>query len=64
MTAAFNGDSGNWRYTMVMPDGKVIGETNGMGSTNVEFCAGCHTAVTGAETDSLFFLPEEYRATF
>ncbi len=64
MPAGFHGDSGNWRYTLVMPDGKIIGETNGMGSKNVEFCAGCHTAVTGAETDSPFFPPEEYRATF
>ncbi|MFQ5784525.1 MAG: cytochrome P460 family protein [Alphaproteobacteria bacterium] len=64
MPVGFNADSGDWRYTMAMPDGKVIGTTNGAGSTNVEFCAECHTGVTGEKTDSLFFLPEEYRVNF
>jgi hypothetical protein len=37
MAAGFIDDSGNWRYTLVMPGGKVIGTTNGKGSNNVEF---------------------------
>ncbi len=64
MPAGFGADSGNWRYTLVMPDGKAVGTTNGKGSPNVEFCAGCHTATTGEETDSLFFLPMEYRVKY
>ncbi len=62
MAAGFNADSGNWRYTLVMPGGKVIGTTHGAGSNNVEFCIGCHMAAE--DTDSMMFLPEEYRATF
>ena len=63
MPAGFKAASGNWRYTLVMPDGKVIGTTNGKGTNNVEFCIGCH-ATLGEETDSLLFLPDEYRASY
>jgi hypothetical protein len=62
MPQGFNADSGNWRYTLVMPDGKVIGTTNGKGSGNVEFCYGCH--MLAEDTDSAFLLPEEYRVKF
>ncbi len=62
MAAGFNADSGNCRYTLVMPTGKVIGTTNGKGSNNVEFCIGCHMAAE--DTDSLMFIPEEHRSTF
>ena len=62
MPAGFSSASMNWRYTLVMPDGKVVGTTNGKGSKNVEFCIGCH--VGAGDTDSLFFLPKEYRVTF
>ena len=51
MASGCNAASGNWRYTLVMPDGK--------GTKKVECCYGCHA--TAEETDSLFFLPEEYR---
>ncbi len=62
MSSGFNAASATWRYSLVMPDGKVIGTTNGTGSKNVEFCYGCHATV--ADTDSLFLVPEEYRVTF
>ena len=62
MAANFSTQSGNWRYTLVMPDGKVIGTTNGKGSNNVEFCIGCH--ISAEDTDSLMFLPDEHRVTF
>ena len=62
MPAGFSVASINWRYTLVMPDGKVIGTTNGKGSKNVEFCYGCHAPAE--DTDSLFLLPEEYRVKF
>jgi hypothetical protein len=58
MQAGFYGDSDDWRYTMVMPNGKVFGTTKGEGSAKVEFCIGCHI---GAEIDSMLFLPEDYR---
>ena len=63
MSAGFKAASGNWRYTLVMPDGKVIGTTNGKGTKNVEFCIGCHVTA-GEDTDSLMFLPDEYRASY
>ena len=61
MPADFNADSGNWRYTLIMPGGKVIGTTNGKGSGNVEFCIGCH--MSAEDTDSMMYLPEEYRTS-
>jgi len=59
MGAGFNAPSGDWRYRMIMPDGSLFGETNGVNSDNVAFCIGCHA--TRADTDHLFFLPEPYR---
>jgi len=59
MSAGFNPPSGDWRYTMIMPDGSLFGETKGVNSNSVAFCIGCHA--TRGDTDHLFFLPEEYR---
>jgi hypothetical protein len=58
--AGFNPESGDWRYTMVMPSGQIFGTTKGAGSQKVEFCVGCHMSVT-PEMDSTMLLPEEYR---
>ncbi|MDP6874420.1 MAG: hypothetical protein QF521_12890 [Alphaproteobacteria bacterium] len=60
MPAGFNKDSGNWRYTMVLPNGQVFGTTNGAGSAKLNFCYECHMSVA-EEQDSLMFLPDEYR---
>ena len=60
MKAGFNTPSGNWRYTLIGPDGSVIGETGGKGSKNVEFCAECHAGV-GDTQDHLFFMPKDVR---
>ena len=60
MSSNFNKDSGNWRYTMVLPNGQVFGTTNGAGSAKMKFCYECHMAVA-VEQDSLMFLPDEYR---
>ncbi len=59
MEAGFNPSGGDWRYRMIMPDGSLFGETNGVNSDSVDFCIGCHA--TRADTDHLFFLPEAYR---
>lgn len=61
MKSGFREESGDWRYSLIMPNGKVMGTTNGDGSNMVEFCIGCHAAV-GESQDHLFFLPEQYRA--
>ncbi len=60
MNAGFNSDGGDWRYTMIMPNGSVFGTTWGAGSEKVQFCAECHFSVS-PDVDSMFFMPEEYR---
>ncbi len=60
MGAGFNKTSGNWRYTLIMPNGQIVGATNGKGSNNVKFCIGCHIGV-GGDQDSMLFLPAEFR---
>ena len=59
MAAGFSSETGDWRYTLILPNGKVLGETGGQGSKKVGFCADCHQAVD--EQDSRFYLDEEYR---
>ena len=60
MNAGFNPKSGDWRYTMIMPDGSLFGTTKGEGDRRVEFCITCHLSVA-AEQDHLFFVPKDYR---
>ena len=62
MPAGFLKDAGDWKYTMIMPTGAVMGVTNGKNSTAMKFCYTCHISVA-EEQDSLMFLPEEYRVT-
>lgn len=62
MDAGFNAESGDWRYTMIMPNGSVFGTTKGANAGKVEFCITCHISVA-PDADSVFFLPEEYRAS-
>jgi hypothetical protein len=60
MASGFNKASGNWRYTMVMPNGQLFGQTNGKNAKGMKFCYECHMA-GGEDTDSMLFLPEDYR---
>ena len=59
MPAGFNYVSGDWRYTMIMPDGSLFGTTNGVGSNKVKFCIACHLAVE--KQDHLYFPPKQFR---
>jgi len=59
MSPGFSYVSGDWRYSMIMPDGSLFGTTNAEGSERVEFCISCHLA--RESTDHLFFIPEQYR---
>ena len=54
--------TGDWRYSMVMPDGSVFGRTQGVGSERVAFCHTCHKTV--AVEDHLFFVPKNNRVRF
>ena len=59
MAAGFNYVSGDWRYTMILPDGSLFGTTKGDNAGRVEFCISCHLA--REKFDHLFFLPKEWR---
>jgi hypothetical protein len=58
MEPGFNRDGGDWRYTLILPDGRVFGRTGTSDAYAVEFCQDCH--VDSAQ-DHVFFLPDAYR---
>ena len=60
MQTGFNPESADWRYTMIMPDGSLLGTTNGIGSESVEFCVTCH-ALARAANDHMFYVPVPLR---
>ena len=59
MSPGFNYVTGDWRFAQILPDGTLLGETNGRQSERVEYCIGCHLAVQ--QHDYLYFIPPEYR---
>jgi hypothetical protein len=63
MSAGFSSETRDWRYTMIMPDGSLLGTTGGDGSERMVFCASCHETA-GAGQDYLFFVPEAFRVRF
>ena len=60
MARGFNAASGDWRYSMIMPSGRVVGVTKGRGSATVKFCHECHMSVAESQ-DSMMLIPEEAR---
>ena len=61
MAAGFRYATGDWRYTMIMPDGSLFGVTKGENSERVEYCIGCHLA--RERYDHLYFPPARFRVT-
>ena len=59
MPAGFDESTGDWRYSMIMPDGSLFGATGGVNAEAVVFCADCHALA--AAHDHLFFIPDEFR---
>jgi hypothetical protein len=59
MPSGFNYVTGDWKYTEILPDGTVLGETNGEGAERVEYCIACHLAAE--KQDHLYFVPKKYR---
>jgi len=59
MAAGFNAESQDWRYTLIMPNGQVLGTTGGKDSAKMGFCAKCHAVMK--DRDGCFYLDEEYR---
>ena len=60
LAAGASPDTGDWRYVMVLPDGSVFGDSHGAAAERMAFCHECHAAV--ADTDYVFYVPEEVRA--
>lgn len=60
MPSGFNEASQDWRYTLILPSGAIVGTTGGAGSESVTFCHECHVAME--DQDSMWFLPDEFRA--
>jgi hypothetical protein len=56
MPAGFRPEAGDWRYTLIMPNGWVFGRSKGEGNAAVQFCADCHQKA--ASRDYLFAVPE------
>ncbi len=61
MDDGFNYVTGNWRYTLVLADGAVYGQTLGDGAQRVEYCISCHLAAQVQGADHIFFVPEAFR---
>ena len=61
MAPGFNYVTGDWRYSMIMPDGVIFGQTKGLHAERVEYCIGCH--LVREKFDHLYFLPEAYRVS-
>jgi hypothetical protein len=61
MANGFNEASQDWRYTLILPSGDIVGTTGGAGSENMTFCHECHVAME--DQDSMWFLPDEFRAS-
>jgi hypothetical protein len=56
MPAGFWPEAGDWRYSLIMPNGWVFGRSKGTGNAAVQFCADCHQKA--AAHDYLFAVPE------
>jgi hypothetical protein len=50
MEQGFNAPGGDWRYTLIAPDGTVIGDNTGAGKETINFCKHC----SGIFADSVF----------
>jgi hypothetical protein len=59
MPQGFNYVSGDWKFTLVKPDGTLFGETRGPGAERVQYCVACHLA--RERYDHLYFIPRQYR---
>ena len=60
MPTGFNPQVGDWKFTMILPDGRVMGTSGGDDEIAVEFCVKCHIKAKKAN-DYLFFMPKKYR---
>jgi len=55
-------ETGDWKYTLVLPNGKVMGVSGTETGDKVKFCHDCH-AETAATQDALLYMPKKYRVS-
>lgn len=53
-------ESDDWKYTIILPNGKIMGESGAKSGKKVKFCHDCHINVLEGQ-DAMFFPIEEYR---
>lgn len=53
-------DTGDWKYTVILPNGKIMGETGTETGGKVAFCHGCHEGVL-EDQDAMFYPDSDYR---
>ena len=59
MPKSFEYITADWKFTEILADGTVLGQTNGKGSERVEYCISCH--LSPEEHDLLYFPPKNVR---
>jgi hypothetical protein len=58
MPQGFSPKNGDWRFTMILPDGRIMGRTGEDDEVAIEFCHECHRK---SKNDFMHFLPRKYR---
>ena len=59
MGSGFDATAG-WKYAVILPNGKIMGETGTETDKKVKFCHDCHEAVVEGQ-DAMFYPDEDYR---
>lgn len=54
-------DTDDWKYTTIIPNGKILGETGTDTAKKQKFCHDCHSNVLEGQ-DAMFFPDEDYRS--
>jgi len=60
MPKGYDNRVGDWKFTLIAPNGTIVGESRGRDGDKVEFCVECHKSAW--RQDFLFFIPPPYRA--
>jgi hypothetical protein len=60
MSGEINKTSLDWKYSMIMPNGKVFGAPGGRTSAAMNYCYECHNGVA-PDQDAVMLLPEKFR---
>ena len=55
-------ETDDWKYALVLPNGKVMGVSGTETGPKVKFCHDCHESVLESQ-DAMFYPPREYRVS-